>query len=76
MIVDKDTSPKRKIYYLGAKVLEVIVSENKSSFDFFSVFESLNKKEKTSIGLFNLTLDWLFLLGAIKLENKSIKKCF
>jgi len=77
MIVSKDINPERDFYYLGAKIIEIISSSEDSKVNFFDVFEKLNASEKVSINLYTLTLDWLYLIGAInKSEQKSILKCF
>lgn len=77
MIVSKDINPERDFYYLGAKTIEILADTDNNNIDFFKVYSQLNKSEKISINLFVLTLDWLYLIGAI---NKPIKgnivKCF
>lgn len=76
MIVDKDTHPERKIYYLGALVLEILNNNSKNDSDFLEVFQQLKERAKVSMNLFTLTLDWLFLLGAIDTNRGRIEKCF
>ena len=77
MIISKDINPERDFYYLGAKVIEVISSTESKKVNFFDVFEQLNTSERISINLFTLTLDWLYLIGAInKSEKGNIVKCF
>lgn len=77
MIISKDINPERDFYYLGAKVIEIISSTEDNSVIFFDVFEKLNASEKVSVNLFTLTLDWLYLIGAInKSKNGNIIKCF
>jgi hypothetical protein len=76
MILGKDTHPTRNIYYLGSVVLGIIKSSSKDKIDFFDTFQKLNEKEKVSMNLYTLTLDWLFLLGAIKNNNGRFEKCF
>lgn len=76
MIIGKNTSPNKKVYYLGALVIEVLSDTNKAKNDFLSLFEKTNEKEKISINLFSITLDWLYLLNLIKVENGKITKCF
>ena len=77
MIISKDINPERDFYYLGAKTI-VIISELKShDINFFDVFEKLNKTEKISVNLFTYTLDWLYLIGAVKkTDSGKIIKCF
>jgi len=77
MIVSKDINPERDCYYLGAKVIEILANSESKEFDFFEVFQKINTSEKVSVGLFALTLDWLYLIGVLdNLENGGLKKCF
>ncbi|SKB28853.1 ABC-three component system middle component 6 [Malaciobacter marinus] len=77
MIVSKDINPERDFYYLGAKTIKVLASINDKDIDFFKVYSELNKSENISINLFALTLDWLYLIGAIDKPRKgNIVKCF
>ena len=75
MIISKDINPQRDLYYLGAKVIEILSSSNDSKFDFFSVYEILKTSEKISVHLFILTLDWLFINGIIdEPEQGSLRR--
>ncbi|MBF0452514.1 MAG: hypothetical protein HQK75_17560 [Candidatus Magnetomorum sp.] len=76
MIIGKDIHPERKIYYIGALIIEILKKVPDTTFDFFDIYQKLNKSEKVTIKLFTLTLDWLFLLGAISRDKGNIKKCF
>lgn len=77
MILGKNTNPKKQIYYISALVIDELRSINKPEFDFLDVFNSLKKKEKDiTLNLYALSLDWLFLLGAIKKDKDRILKCF
>lgn len=76
MIIDKDTNPTKDIYYLGAQLLEVLDNYQSNTIDLFQAFILFNEKIKISMGLFILTVDWLFILGSVRLNNKKIIKCF
>ena len=77
MIVSKDINPERDVYYLGAKVIEILSNKNNPSINYIDVFEELKLSEDVSITLFILVLDWLYLSGAIsKIEKGRIVKCF
>jgi hypothetical protein len=77
MIISKDINPERDYYYLGAKVIEILSKTEDKKYDYFSTFEELKSSVNVSITLFTLTLDWLFILGAIdKSEKGYITKCF
>ncbi|GAB1623764.1 hypothetical protein AAOGI_38140 [Agarivorans albus] len=74
MILNPDSHPQRQLYYLGAKALEVLQSNNGLG-DFFYIYQKLQESEDISIKLFVLTLDWLYLLGAIDSTEGNIKQC-
>lgn len=77
MIVSKDTNPEKDLYYLGAQILEVLASLNTKEIDYIDLLRSLKSKNQISNNLYALSLDWLFLLGAIDLSDEgNIKKCF
>jgi hypothetical protein len=77
MIVSKNIHPERDLYYLGAKIIEVLNSSAQEEWDYFDLFAELNQKEKISFNLFSLVLDWLFILNVIRPNKKGgIKKCF
>ena len=76
MIINKDTNPEKDIYYLGAKVIDVISHHKNKELNFFDIFEEIVKTEKISVHLFSLTLDWLFLIGVIDKKSNKLYKCF
>ncbi|MEZ5489078.1 MAG: ABC-three component system middle component 6 [Gammaproteobacteria bacterium] len=76
MILNKDVRPDRKIYYIGSLIIEKLMDDPGQSVDYLSIYEGLRKEENISSEIFFLTLDWLFLLGAIKLEEGVVSKCF
>lgn len=77
MIISKDINPERDFYYLGGKTIEILFSTEDEKMDFFSVFDALKSSEDISLNLFTLTLDWLFIIGAInKSQEGYIIKCF
>ncbi|MEW8287296.1 MAG: ABC-three component system middle component 6 [Candidatus Thiodiazotropha endolucinida] len=76
MIINKDIHPERKIYYIGALVIDVLRENKEDSINHLLVFEKLQEKESITVDVFMLALDWLFLLGAVKLEQGILKKCF
>jgi hypothetical protein len=77
MIVSKNIHPERDLYYLGAKTIEVMNSSEQAEWDYFDLFSALNLKQKISIKLFSLVLDWLFILQVIQKSNHGrIKRCF
>jgi len=76
MIIGKDIKPERQIYHLGALLLEGLQGTPDRNIELFDVFERMNSHETVSVNAFILTLDWLFLLGAIANDRGRIVKCF
>ena len=76
MIIGKDMKPERQIYHLGALLLEVLQNTSSRDIELFDAFEHMNSHETVSVNAFMLTLDWLFLLGAITNNGGRIVKCF
>lgn len=76
MIIGKDINPKKQIYYLSALILDELRNIEGDTFDFFDIYYKMKLKEGVSINLYSLSLDWLFLLGAIKKNNNRLEKCF
>jgi len=77
MIVGKDINPSKHIYFLGGKVLGILKNNGKKEMNFLDTFQKLNTEEKVSMNLFTLTLDWLYIIGAVKKnKNGKLEKCF
>jgi hypothetical protein len=77
MILGKDINPKKQIYYLSALIIREIKNLNKGdAIDFLNLYNIMKSKEGISINLFTLSLDWLFLLGAIDKKGNKVIKCF
>lgn len=76
MIIGKDINPKKQIYYISALIIEELKIASVPTFDFFQMYYNIKKKEDISINLFSLSLDWLYMLGAIKQSGNKLEKCF
>lgn len=77
MLLENDISPNKSLYYLGSEVIEILQNSSNDKFDFFDVYQKLNKKEHLSVGLFVLVLNWLYILGLVRQNVKGeLEKCF
>lgn len=76
MILGKNINPKKQIYYLSALIIEELKNVETSDFDYFDIYHKIKTREYISINLYSLSLDWLFLLGAIKQNKNKLEKCF
>lgn len=77
MIVDQNIHPERDLYYLGSVMIKLLLHSRDSTFDYLELYSMFRQENDVSITVFSLTLDWLFLLGAIKKDKQGgIEKCF
>jgi hypothetical protein len=77
MIISNDIKPDRDLYFLGGKVIEVLISSEEAEVDYFDLFQKMNSQWEITINLYTLALDWLFIIGVIEnASNGRIKKCF
>ncbi|MDO9578887.1 MAG: hypothetical protein Q7J16_13470 [Candidatus Cloacimonadales bacterium] len=77
MIVSNDIKPDRDLYFLGGKVIEVLIDSDERKVDYFELFQKVNSELEISLNLYRLVLDWLFIIGVVKnAENRLIEKCF
>lgn len=73
MILPNPVSPKNTLYYNGAIILRALLETK--AYNFEALYQRVNKETKISYNLFILSLDWLFLLGSIKITNGNIELC-
>lgn len=76
MIISQDINPDLQIYHSGAQMLNVMKSFPDRNIDLLDLFELLNSQQQISMNSYILTLDWLFLLGAVDQDKGHIIKCF
>ncbi|PIQ31096.1 MAG: hypothetical protein COW63_08740 [Bacteroidetes bacterium CG18_big_fil_WC_8_21_14_2_50_41_14] len=61
MIVSSDIKPDRDLYFLGSKVIEVLIDSDEKKVDYFELFQKVNSEIEISMNLFTLVLGWLFM---------------
>lgn len=75
MIVSKDITPNKNLYYVGALVIEVLKKQNTNKLDIIEVYKEVNKKENISMSLLLFSFDWLFMIDILNIEDEEIKIC-
>lgn len=75
MIISKDTTPNKELYYLGSVILGILNSSTKVNMKLMDLFELVRHRESISFNLFALTLSWLFLLETINIKDDYINIC-
>ena len=75
MIINKDINPIRNIYYLGGRLIDILQNHDKGLL-IYDAYEAMIEKVDISMNMFTLTLDWLYLIDVITIEDGRIYKCF
>ncbi len=76
MIINQDIKPEKQAYYLGSLILGILKHEPNGRLNLLNVFEKTNQQEKVSYHAFSMAMNWLYLIGAVEIQNKEIVKCF
>lgn len=72
MILLSTDNPSNSVYYLGSKLLELMIENQNSQYTLgiSEYFELMNSIQPISMNRFLLVLDWLFMLGKITSDDK------
>ena len=77
MLLPKDINPSNTVYFNGALALKILEEYNGLEIDFFDLYSMIRLTKDISLQSYILSLDWLYILGSIKLGSEGkIKKCF
>lgn len=68
MLLPIDIKPENSIYYYGAVILETL-KELDNIIDIVSLYHLIKKKKNISLNSFSLTLDWLYLIDSVKVDE-------
>lgn len=77
MIISKDTNPTKDLYYVGGLILQHFEKNDLTSIDYHELINALKSKHNISTNLLFLSLDWLYMIGSININNNGdIIVCF
>lgn len=76
MILNQDIKPEKQAYYLGSKILSALKDQPSERVELLNVFEQINQQEKVTYHAFSMAMNWLYLIGAVKLDERTLIKCF
>ncbi|CAC9455269.1 hypothetical protein BSPLISOX_132 [uncultured Gammaproteobacteria bacterium] len=74
MILNKDINPEYSLYHVGSYILETLIEMDKKS-SFSALYNVVYSKNKTTVNLFSLALDWLYAIDAISLDKNGVIRC-
>lgn len=73
MLLPDNIKPEDSIYYNGAKVLEVV--QQKMCISVTDLYVELREKSDLSVSILLLSLDWLYLIDCITINNGEVSLC-
>lgn len=73
MLLPDHIKPEDTVYYNGSIVLAVLLRNGNK--DLLSLYTLVCNERGMSFPLFILCIDWLFLLGTIKMDHQTVKLC-
>ncbi|EMU8997179.1 hypothetical protein AAA733_000194 [Providencia rettgeri] len=76
MIIGNDINPKRKVYYFGALIIDVLMEFSQKMVSFDDIYHLMRSRYGISIELFMLSLDWLFIISVVDGKDGMVIKCF
>jgi hypothetical protein len=77
MLLPQDINPTNTLYFNGALAINAMNSTDEKSIDFFELYKKLKASNQISFQSYIFALDWLYLIGSIKLGRQGkIEKCF
>lgn len=76
MLILTEKNPEKSLYFIGSKLLSFFMQRDKA-FLVLELYDALIAEIKVGFNRFLLALDWLYMLGAIDLNQEGrVEKCF
>lgn len=72
MLLPKNIAPEECIYYKATYVIRVLLEQQQLTVS--ELYFEVNRLCKMTFFVFQLCLDWLYLIGSIKLTNDQLPK--
>lgn len=72
LIINSDRNPKYSLYHIGAEALSLL--SNITCYQINDLYNDLNHQYNgtLSVDYFYITLDWLFLIDIIRIEENKV----
>lgn len=77
LLVEPDSSPGRTIYFVAALVVKVLQAGEHDTIDLATLARAVQQEDKAMpVGMIVPALDFLFLLGFVRLTDDGAIQCF
>lgn len=75
MLILTERNPENSLYFLGSEVLKILLDQDDGLF-LSEIYQHISKNNKVGLNRVILSLDWLYMIGSIKLsEQGKISLC-
>lgn len=73
MLINYDIPPKQNLYYIAALIIKALIQTGDSSIDVTTLYTTTQKQtdDKIYYTPFILSLDWLYLLGVVNVDQNG-----
>ncbi len=75
MIINQDREPKFSLFYIGSVILEILEKSKGISIDELYVKVKDRIDKNLHIDFLYYSIDWLYMLSAVKLEGNKVTRC-
>lgn len=72
MLLPDNIHPEDSLYYIGSKVLKELKLYREKNI--LEVYATIKEIDNISFSVFVLTLDWLYLIEAVEVDEKGVLK--
>jgi hypothetical protein len=71
MIISKDTNPAKDLYYIGNLILQYFIDNRIKVIGYTELIAALKSEYNISTNLLSLSLDWIYMLGSVEIDDKG-----
>ena len=75
MIINPERNPTISLYYMGSIVLEILLNKDNISIENLYEATQMAFGHDLHIDFFYYTLDWLYLISAVNLNEERVYLC-
>lgn len=70
MLLPNDIKPELSVYYYASLILKIITEKKEN--EILTLYQIVKQKFDISLRMFSYCLDWLYLIEAVKVDEKGI----
>lgn len=71
MILPTDTRPELSLYFLGGIIIQQLEASPNHKITWLDLYEQVKRQQPLSHKLFQLTLNWLYLISVVQVDQEG-----